>query len=190
MATHNAHQLLEQLKTEVNTVLASVQQISTRLDAPTLNRQPGPGKWSIAQIVEHLNTYNRYYLPCITAALPKAGPAQKEFKPGWLGDYFTKSMYSEVVTGKKVANKMSAMKGHIPDATLNAAAVIGEFINAQKQLLQLLEDAKRINLGGTRIPITISKLVKIKVGDALRFLVAHQVRHLLQVNNTLQAVGG
>ncbi len=189
MATYNRNELLEQLKAEVNTVLATVQQISNDLDAQSLNRQPMAGKWSIAQVLEHLNTYNRYYLPAIKAAMPKAGhTTSKEFKSGWLGEYFAKSMYSEVVTGKRVANKMSAMKGHIPDASLNAAAVINEFIAAEKELLQMLEDAKQVNIGGIRIPITISKMIKIKVGDALRFLVAHQVRHLLQINNTRSAI--
>lgn len=190
MATYDTATLLEQLEKEVQTVLDTVTHIKSKLDAKTLNSPPESGKWSIAQIVEHLNTYNRYYLTAITQAIPvaKKGIAGGVFKSGWLGEYFTKSMYSEVVTNQNVTNKMKAMKGHIPVADLDAEKVLTEFIKDEQRLLQILDSVKGVNMGSVRIPITISKLIKIKMGDALRFLVAHQVRHLLQINNTLKVV--
>ena len=189
MHTFKTVQLIEQLKAEANIVLNTAHQLS-KLDNNTLNTPPEPGKWSLAQILEHLNTYNRYYLPLAASAIAtaKKSAEYKTFKPGWLGNYFTKSMYSEVVSAKKVTNKMSAMKGHIPADTLDGAAVIKEFIESQTELLRLLDDAHNVNLAGIRIPITISKWIKISLGDAFRFLVAHQIRHHLQINNTLAVV--
>jgi hypothetical protein len=189
MATHNTRELLEQLKSETNTVLDRISQLRGSGEL-LLNAQPEPGKWSLAQIVEHLNTYNRYYLPVAKIAINKARKANgtSTFSSGWLGNYFTKSMYSEVVSSKKISNKMKAFKGHRPDANLNAQAVIDEFIADEKLLLQLLKDAAHADLASVKIPITLSKWIKISVGDALRFLVAHQVRHLLQINNTFAAL--
>lgn len=180
--------MLAELAGEVRQV-TNVLTNAGRMGNEMLNRQPQPGKWSVAQVVEHLNTYNRYYIPYMQKAVATAGSGNGTFEPGWLGEYFTKSMYSEVRTSNKVANKMSAMKGHIPADLLDGPAVIAEFLNAQNELLQLLEVMAGKDLAGTKIPITISRFIKIRLGDAARFLVAHQVRHLLQVSNTLKAIG-
>jgi len=186
MAIYNTTALLAQLKNEVHTILDSVQQLR-RFDNEILNYQPAPDKWSVLQVLEHLNTYNRYYLPCATIAMNKVRKpgGVATFRAGWLGEYFTKSMYSEVVTNKQVTNKMKALKGHRPATVLNADAVINEFLTDGKKLQQLLEDAVNADLAGVKIPITISKWIKISLGDALRFLIAHQVRHMLQIANTL-----
>ena len=180
--------MLTELAGEVTMVMETIRNASLA-GGELLNSPPQPGKWSVAQIVEHLNTYNRYYIPYMQRALGTAQKGNGTFSPGWLGNYFTKSMYSEVKTANKVANKMSAMKGHIPAERLDAAAVTEEFIEAQQQLLALLEAMRGKDLAGVKIPITISRFIKIRLGDAARFLVAHQVRHLLQVNNAMRAIG-
>lgn len=180
--------MLAELAAEVMTVTKTIADC-TGLSNEMLNAQPSAGKWSLAQVVEHLNTYNRYYIPLMQQTLPTAGTGSGTYKPGWLGDYFTKSMYSEVKTANRVANKMSAMKGHIPDARLDGAKVISEFVVAQSQLSELLMAMKGKDLASVKIPITISRFIKISLGDAARFLVAHQVRHLLQVKNAMQAIG-
>jgi hypothetical protein len=97
-------------------------------------------------------------------------------------------MYSQVKTTGAVTNKMSAMKGHIPTETLDAAKVLNEFLADQRKLLELLEQMKRIDMASVRIPITISRFITIKLGDAIRFLVAHEVRHFSQIERTLEAI--
>lgn len=184
----NQQELLQQLKSEVASIITTVNELSA-LGEAKLNMPPAPGKWSIAQVIEHLNTYNRYYIPLMAKALQQAPKTTRNlFSPGWLGNYFVKSMYSEVKTANKVANKMSAMKGHIPPVALDAAATIREFVTAQQQLLEILEQMGSKDMSAVRIPITISRLIKISYGDAARFLVAHQVRHQLQVHNIAAAV--
>jgi hypothetical protein len=63
--------------------------------------------------------------------------------------------------------------------------VIGEFIDQQEQLLQLLQLARTKNLTHPRIPISISKLIKLKTGDVLAFLISHNERHVLQASRAL-----
>lgn len=184
----NRQELLQQLKNEVASIITTVNELSV-LGEAKLNTPPATGKWSIAQVIEHLNTYNRYYIPLIAKVVKQAPKTTSNlFSPGWLGNYFVKSMYSEVKTTNKVANKMSAMKGHIPPVALNASATIREFVTAQQQLLEILEQMDSKDMSAVRIPITISRLIKISYGDAARFLVAHQVRHQLQINNIAAVV--
>jgi uncharacterized damage-inducible protein DinB len=184
----NQQELLLQLRQEVTSILDTVNGFSAYGETK-LNTPPAAGKWSIAQVVEHLNTYSRYYIPLIAKSVKQARAATgNTFTPGWLGNYFVRSMYSEVKTSKNVANKMSAMKGHIPPPSLNAAATLKEFTEAQQQLLHLLDAMMNVDMSSTRIPITISRLIKISFGDALRFLVAHQVRHQLQMQQVANTI--
>jgi hypothetical protein len=84
---------------------------------------------------------------------------------------------------------MKAMKNYKPAKGLNVEAVFNEFFQHQNKLLQLLDVARRRNMNSIRIPITISKLIRFKLGDTFRFLIAHEQRHMIQARNAIKAVG-
>jgi len=44
-------------------------------------------------------------------------------------------------------------------------------------------------LNTIRVPLSISKLVTLKLGDTFRFLIAHEQRHFIQARNSLKAIG-
>lgn len=138
--------------------------------------QPAPdGGWSIAQCLDHLNGYGFHYLPLLGAALQRAGEGSGIYRATWLGEYFTKALDPD--TGKK---KIKAFKKHVPQRHLDAPAVVGEFIRQQELLLQLLRTARRKDLNKTRIPISLTRWVTMNIGDTLRFLIAHNERHIRQ----------
>lgn len=58
--------------------------------------------------------------------------------------------------------------------------VIDEFINQQESLLRLLEESRKVSLNKTRTAISISKLIKLKLGDTFRFVIYHNQRHMVQ----------
>ena len=89
----------------------------------------------------------------------------------------------------EVKNKMKAMKDYIPSRGVNVEGVFDEFLKGQQKLLQLLDVARRRNLNSIRIPISISKLIRLKLGDTFRFLIAHEQRHLIQARNTIKSIG-
>ena len=178
--------LLESLKADTREIILATTHLLQE-DPEALIQSPGPGRWSVAQIIEHLNSYGRYYLPAIESALKKQQSSHEEtFKPGWLGDYFTRSM----LPGKngQVLNKMQSPKDHRPQAGIHSKPVLDAFLRQEQLLLELLEEAKRANISKIRIPISLSKLVKLKLGDTFRFLIAHHQRHFVQIKNTLSDV--
>lgn len=179
---------LDQLTKEVNDIST---QFGALLQYPgsVLSAPPAPGKWSAIQVIEHLNSYNRYYLHHIGQSLDASHPAPAaSFSQGLLGGYFTRMMYSQVKSGGQITNKMQAPKDHTPVANLNVQAVLDEFAAGQLKLQQLLGTARRYDLGSVKVPISISKFIKLKLGDTFGFLVAHQVRHFQQIENTLNAI--
>ncbi|PWT98867.1 MAG: hypothetical protein C5B52_11500 [Bacteroidetes bacterium] len=181
--------LLDELKNDVHEVLEHVKNVENHFSSETLRTQPAEKKWSVAQVIEHLNIYNRYYLAELENRMnvaPKELFGSAVFTPGWLGNYFTKMMRP----GKNgtVGYKMQTPKNYRPVSDLDPVKVINEFVNGENRLLRLLDLAKQVNIGKIRIPISISKLIRMKMGDTFRFLVAHQQRHMVQVENTLKAL--
>lgn len=179
--------LLESLQADTREIILAATYLQQE-DPGALEQPPAPGRWSAAQAIEHLNSYGHYYLPAIRSALQAQRPgnsSQELYKAGWLGDYFTKAMLPR---NGQVNNKMQAPKGHRPEADVESKKVLDTFLAQQHQLLELLEQAKSANISEIRIPISLSKLVKLKLGDTFRFLVAHHQRHFVQVRQTLEAV--
>jgi uncharacterized damage-inducible protein DinB len=184
MPVFNTIQLLTSLQNDVEHMLARMEHIKAITDTD-MNRQPAPGKWSIAQVLEHLNSYNRYYLPEMEKALVKKLPAHTQFRSGWFGNYFTNMMAPKA---NGITNKMSAPKNHVPVDNLNSAQVIADFIKGQSRLLKFLKQAENNDMGKLRVPISISRFIKLKLGDTFRFLIAHQQRHFVQIDNILKVL--
>ncbi len=153
--------------------------------------KPAPEKWSANQCLMHLNSYGRYYLPQIEKAIEEAFKQQhqpsKQFKAGLLGNYFTEMMLTK--TDGQPAKKMSSPKDHSPQTNDDSYPVIAEFIEQQEKLLTLLQKAKTIDLNKTRIPISIAKFIKLKLGDTFLFLISHNYRHVLQAERALLQAG-
>lgn len=189
MSSYQSKALLQQLKAEVSRILETVRPLLTADDA-MMNRQPLPGSWSPAQVIDHLNYYNKVYLANIREKLDgarhKGIGAKASFTPGWLGNYFTKMMQPK--PDGTVASKMKAPKDSRPSPQLDSRQVVQTFISGQQQLLALMQEAAQTDLGKVRVPTSLSSLLTLKLGDTFRFLVAHQQRHTAQLKRALQTL--
>lgn len=174
--------LLNQLENQVESHLQQAIKKYQNLSDEFLLKSSSSGGWSIAQCLEHLNSYGNYYLPLFEKGLAESQDDLnvETIKSTWLGKLAIDSMNPE--KGKK---KFKAMKGHIPSFDLDATAVVMEFINQQEQLLLILRIAKNKNLQEIKIPISIAKFLKLHLGDALQFLIIHNERHIQQANRNL-----
>jgi len=179
---------ISQRKEEIKVLTAQLKIVSEKYSPEALRQSPAEGKWSVAQVLDHLNGYNRYYLAAIKAQLDKPAqpPAQVTYRAGWLGDYFTKLMLPPA-PGKKTV-KMKSPKDHEPASFPDPEAMISEFISGEEKLLMLLEKSREINLGRVRIPISLNRFIRLKLGDTFHFLVAHQQRHFSQIQQILEKV--
>ena len=177
-----AASLLETLQTDTRHILLKLARLQ-QLPAKQLVQQPGPGRWSVAQVIEHLNTYGRYYLPKLQSAINNAAQTPAEwFVPGWLGGYFTNSMMPK--PDGTVGNKMKTLKGYNPAPDTDAGKALQEF-EQQILLLELLDKAAKVNINRIRIPISIAPFIKLKMGDVFGFIIAHHQRHFVQIDNII-----
>ncbi len=187
MSKYCSIELLESLHNDVRQLILEANYLKS-VDPAILLQEPAPGKWSVIQVLEHLNSYGRFYLLAMERSMNKDIPAVEYFKPGWFGNYFTKLM--KPGEDGKISHKMKSPKDHRPSKYLDAFPVLNTFLEQQQYLLDLLELAKSKNIGEIRTPISISKYIKLKLGDTFRFFIAHEQRHFVQINNALASIRG
>ena len=179
MPVYQTNELIQQLQEQTENFLKEAISEWQMMPSEILLKQTAANNWSAAQCIEHLNSYGRYYLPAIEMEIKsskKKGQKPLEtFATGWLGNYFTNLMKPS-----DKMKKMAAPKAHTPIINLDVVKVVAEFIDQQEKMLKLLEDAKSISLSDTKVAISIAKFMKLKLGDVLLFLAAHNERHILQ----------
>lgn len=183
MKKTNSTLLLETMKEETRAIIFKAEQLK-KLSPELLVKKMPVNAWSVAQILDHLNIYCRFYITAIEKKLHHdTSSAAIHFTPGWLGNYFTRIMR---VDNGTIKTKMKAPANAVPAAAPDPSTVLQEFIDHQYQLLTICDIARKHNINTLRIPTSLSKLIQLKLGDTLRFFSAHQQRHFLQINNILK----
>lgn len=178
-----SEKLIQSQIEQTRQILNQVEKLKN-LDLHTLTWKANKTSWSILECLEHLNLYGDFYLPAIENKTKNSKtPSEFEFKSGFLGNYFAKSMLP-----KEQLNKMKTFKDKNP---LNAAldkTVIDKFINQQIKLLDLLNQSRNVSLNKVKIQTSISSFVRIKLGDTFQFLINHIIRHLKQIDKIQSTV--
>lgn len=183
MSSFSTQQLLADLEATVRNGMQEAEQLQTYQDEQ-LRERPANGGWSVVEVLNHLNYYANYYTQALAEAMEKNGKKQHEthFKSGWLGNYFTNIIGPPDENGQLKMKMQSPPDAVPPSASdLNPQAELETYLAHQRKLLQLLHQARSQNLGSIRVPITISRWIRLKLGDTLRFVVAHQQRHHQQI---------
>lgn len=146
-------------------------------DEDKLNWKQDPQSWSILECLEHLNLYGDFYLPEIEHRISASDSTPvTSFKSGILGNYFATSMLP-----KEKLNKMKTFKDKNPAGSNLDKQTITRFLDQQKITLELLDKSNSVNLNKTKTAISISKWIKLKLGDTLRVVVYHNERHMAQI---------
>ncbi len=140
--------------------------------------------WSILECIEHLNRYGNFYMPEIRRRMEASKHKfSSTFKSGVFGNYFAKSMLP-----KEKLNKMKTFKSMDPSHSNLDREVLDKFISQQHEILELLEMAKGIDLTKTKASISLSKWIKLRLGDVFRVVIYHNYRHLVQAKNVYQVI--
>ena len=153
-----------------------------QLPIDQLNWKPSAEKWSVLECLEHLNRYGDFYIPEIQKRIDKAPRISEDliFKSGLLGNYFSNTMLP-----KKQLNKMNTFKSMNPVGSKLDIATLQKFIRQQKQILDLLKQARQVDLVKTKTAISISNWIKLRLGDTFRVVIYHNQRHIVQSNKVL-----
>ena len=182
MTTTDLIQIATQItRSNIELINTSVKKMSDS----QLNWKSGATSWSVNEVLAHLNEYGKYYHPVFLRKIENTRftSTKEAFLSSPLGRSAWKSM--KLGNAKNVKRKFKAPKDYNP--TIAHSLLEGEqverFENQQKNLLEIIEKSTTVNIRRVKIPISISKVVRLRLGDALLFVVYHNERHMQQILN-------
>ena len=176
-----AQELLNKLRVITNQNSTIVEDF-IKLDTSELNYRLDTNSWSILECIAHLNRYFKFYIPEIQKQIEQAPSIDsREFKTGTLGNYFVKTMDpTQNNKPMKTFKSMNPIHSNLTKDTLY------DFLNYQKQLLVLLDLAAQVSLTKTKTAISISKFIRLRLGDTLRVVIYHIERHIKQAERIIK----
>ncbi|PHI19996.1 hypothetical protein CEQ90_09635 [Lewinellaceae bacterium SD302] len=177
MQPRSSEELLTKLRerTEQNILIAK--DLASMPD-DILARRPDAESWSALDCLAHLNHYSEYYHPEIKKRINASKHvAEPVFTSSRMGNYFANGMKP----GKDM-KQISTFKSANPINFAQSAdrSILNTFLRDQTELLELLDLASEVNLTKTKTGISITNLIKLRLGDTLRVVVYHNWRHLEQ----------
>jgi hypothetical protein len=149
--------------------------------------RPQKDSWNIQEVLSHLNRYSSYYHHFFIDKINNT--KFKSVKENFVSSPLGKSAWRSMKLGRanNIKRKFKAPKNFNPsaDPTILDKAPVNIFLEKQMEMMNILEEANAVNLKKVKIPISISKLVRLRLGDALMFVIYHNERHVQQINNIL-----
>jgi hypothetical protein len=159
-----------------------------KLSQNQLNWRPNPDTWSINQLFAHLNTYADFYHTTILNRIEKT--RFNEPKDIFVSSPLGRSAWKSVKLGnlKNVKRKFRSARDYNP--VFNGKAIreneLDGFIERQEEMIAILTKSAQVNLRKVKVPNALSKIVKLRLGDCLLFVVYHNERHVYQALNLLK----
>ncbi len=180
-------QLIDKLQTITAENILFVEKKIPHLSESQLNWRPHSSSWSLNEVFSHLNEYAAFYHVSFKKTIEKTRYRipTLNFISSPLGAAAWKSM--KLGKAKNIKRKYHAVKTYNP--SLNPDLVKGNdwaiFLEGQKELIELMDNARSINLRKAKTALSVSKIIKFRLGDALSFVIYHDERHIQQVKNLL-----
>jgi hypothetical protein len=166
------------LKDEATTLVADV-------DAEVLRRRPDPKTWSVAQILDHVNTAGWLLLKELETAIQKgqaSGPyGEPPFRYGVVSRRFVRSMQPSsgwTFTAPSVFEPETA-------DTLYPGETVEEFRALQDEFADCVVSAEGLDLRRIRVSSPAVPLLRISLGAWFEATLAHEQRHLEQARAVL-----
>jgi hypothetical protein len=163
----------------------------SKLNSTQLNWKPNIETWSINQIFSHLNLYAEFYHEQLTKRIESTRFTEPSavFTSSPLGRSAWKSM--KLGNANNVKRKFRAPKDYNPQFNAkelkeNEALI---FTSMQEQMVTILKRAESVSLRKVKVPISISRIIKLRLGDCLLFVIYHNERHLHQALNLIKHPG-
>lgn len=170
------------LKSDLQAITDIVNNRFIPLTIDQLNWKESAEQWSILECFEHLNRYNRYYNIALENAVARQHKpvSDQQYQARWLGKLFIGMMDPKNTKRQRTMKHLNPVNSALSTDTLH------EFIRHQDHLLKILAEASQTNLNKRLVPVEFLRLLKMSIGDALKFVVVHQKRHLHQAERALQ----
>jgi hypothetical protein len=171
--------------TEQNLKAVSEQVIS--LTEHQKNWRKDSESWSINEIFSHLNEYASYYHDAIRKRIEKT--RFREPKETFISSPLGRSAWKSMRLGnaRNIKRKFKSPKGANPrlHPELVSETAGENFLSRQNELLKIIQDSRSINIRKAKVAVSLSKFIRLRIGDAFLFVIYHNERHVQQILNII-----
>jgi len=173
---------------QLTALACRIRLITSNAEVLILGRHPAvmgkrvdPQSWSVAECLDHLTQTTRSFLPGISLAIAEAGKLTKNrrLRTGFLPSLLVRSLTPPYRIRLKVLPQLT------PE-NLDSQTAWSNFVNSQYQLLEILGSAAGLAIDEVKIKSPVYARFSYNIFGAFRILVAHQSRHVWQIEQTLK----
>ena len=180
-------ELIEDVRLITMTNITVIREKFSLLNEGQKSWKSNENSWSINEVFAHLNEYAKYYHSTFITRIERTRfkTPRINFIPSPLGRSAWQSM--KLGNAKNIKRRFKTVKIYNPifDSTLLSGNDVVDFEKGQLELLTIIEKSEKVSLRKVKIPISISKIIRFRLGDALLFVVYHNERHVQQALNVM-----
>lgn len=149
--------------------------------------KPFENAWNIQEVFAHLNKFAGYYHETIKNCIHKTRfkTPSENFISSPLGRSAWASMKLGNVNNVKRKFKAQRLNNPMVENSLISGQDTKDLMNHLKELNLIFDLSSQVNIRKVKIPISISKIIRFRLGDALLYVVYHNQRHMQQALNVL-----
>lgn len=180
--------LFHEIEKVTNENILNIEENFIPLTDEQLNWKIRSDVWNIREIFAHVFEYAKYYHSAFSKKIDTT--RYREPSDNFISSPLGKSMWSAMKLGnaKNVKRKIKSQKLYNP---LIVTSIVKEtslidFLKSQKELLQIIERSKTINIRKAKIKLANNNVIKFRLGDAFLYVVYHNQRHIQQALNFLK----
>ena len=180
-------ELIQELRKITQQNLDNLKSRFNQLNDEQLKWRPIETSWNITEIFAHLNQYANYYHSTFKSKIAKTkfNTPTENFISSPLGRSAWKSM--KLGNANNVKRKFKTQRAYNPklDFSLVSKNDLSLLETNLVELQNIIESSEKVNIRRVKIPISISKIIRLRLGDALLFVVYHNQRHMQQALNVV-----
>jgi uncharacterized damage-inducible protein DinB len=154
------------------------------------NWVPAPGRWSVGQVVNHLNVSGASYLdrlePLLAGARARGVRDRGDYRPSLVGGLFVKSLEPPPRVRLKAPRIYRPSE---PGPGLDRAGGLARWNALHDRLEAAIRAAAGLDLRRIRLISPVTRLVRMNAGDALNLVLTHERRHLYQLRKITEEAG-
>lgn len=174
---------LNRLRDEYLKIIDDCKILTGALSGEQINFHPAPGKWSIAECIQHLTITNNSYHKQAVSAIEK-GIANKKFsnepiKLGIIGKIF---MGFEPPAKRKFKTPKIFSPKTDSNQVFDKEKVVKDFIESKMKMIELMEKADGLDLNKVKLNSPVSSLIRVRLGGYFKIMGPHDRRHLWQAS--------
>jgi hypothetical protein len=175
---------LAALADELERAREHLRRLAGPLDEARWAARPAPGRWSVAECVDHLATTSEFYLPRLRRAVAGVAPEAggRPLRRDLVGRLFVWLMEPPVRA------RLRAPRKFLPGDPPPRDATLARFDRLQDDLVALIRAADGLPIDRVKVSSPASRRVRFSLLSAFAVLAAHQ-RHLWQAERVVTPLG-